>query len=605
MLLLIRQLSSILGGIVPARLVTLIVLFAISSGLDAFSIVLVFSLFKIIVEPEQAEVSTLLSWGQNVTGLSGASFILFVAATLLGLFLLKAVVQIAALILRWRTDVRLRAEMARQLFGWYLRAPYLEHLRRSTGELSRNVHSSAGICVATTLSFCDLTGDLLLLIGISGTLVIMQPAMALTVMFVFGGLGMFYLWMTRRFFQRMGEAAVAANQQVYQAVVEPLGGVKQIKAVGAERFFTDRYVHAIRTYIRISGKSTVMQQSLKPFFELILVMALIAPVIFALGGGASAVGLVPVLAMFGAAAYRLMPSLLRATSVLQGLRFAGPDIGFVHADMISARQQREAAGQDTAKRDFAQSLVLDCISFCYDDISNPALTDISLTIERGQAIGVVGTSGAGKTTLVDVMLGLLVPTSGRTLLDGEPLPARPHPTLFGYVPQDGFIVNDTVRQNVALGVAEQRIDPKRVERAIEAASLTEVIAALPQGLETVVGDNGIRLSGGQRQRLTIARALYRESEILILDEATSSLDPVTEAEISAAVDRLRGKKTLVIIAHRLSTVRNCDQIVMLEGGRIADCGTFAELTRRNDRFREMVSRLDVGSFALDEPARPM
>jgi ABC-type multidrug transport system fused ATPase/permease subunit len=602
MLLLIRQLNEILGGVAPLRLAMLIVLFALSSGLDSFSIVLVFSLFKIIVEPGQAEVSSVLSWGQSITGLAGASFILLLAGALLSLFLLKAVVHVAALILRWRTDIRLRAGVTRQLFGWYLHAPYLLHLRRTTGELSRNVHTSAGTCVATTLALCDVTGDLLLLIGISSTLIIMQPTMALGVIGLFGGLGLFYLWVTRKFFQRLGKAAIAANEQVYRAAFEPLGGVKQIKAVGADRFFIERYVNAVRAFMVISGKSTVMQQSLKPLFELVLVLALIAPVMLALSGGGSAASLVPVLAMFGAAAYRLMPSLLRATSVLQGLRFAGADIGVVHADLLAARRHAGATDADEARHSFAQALVLDRVGFRYDDTDRPALADISLTIRRGQAIGVVGASGAGKTTLVDVILGLLSPTSGRILLDGEPLPTRPHPRLFGYVPQDGFIVNDTIRQNIALGIADQRIDPQHLDRAIEAASLSEVIAGLPRGLDTIVGDHGLRLSGGQRQRLSIARALCRESEILILDEATSSLDPVTEAEISAAVDRLRGRRTLIIIAHRLSTVRNCDRIVLLEAGRIADSGTFAELALRNTRFREMVSKLDVSPVEHGEPA---
>jgi len=237
------------------------------------------------------------------------------------------------------------------------------------------------------------------------------------------------------------------------------------------------------------------------------------------------------------------------------------------------------------------------ISAQYDETREPALRNVSVTIRKHESVGLVGPSGAGKTTLADIILGLITPTHGSVFIDDQRVQRGEavRPGLFGYVPQETFLIDSSIRANIALGDAEDAIDDARVASALSAASLNGFVASLPQGLETMVGERGLRLSGGQRQRLAIARALYRDPDVLVFDEATSSLDSLTEAEVAEEIATLHGNKTLIIVAHRLSTLRDCDRLLFLEGGRLVDQGSFVELLHRNATFREMVGSMELAT----------
>jgi ABC-type multidrug transport system fused ATPase/permease subunit len=254
-----------------------------------------------------------------------------------------------------------------------------------------------------------------------------------------------------------------------------------------------------------------------------------------------------------------------------------------------------AAGAAPASRPYEpdrpmlqQSLSCDHVSFGYEGGPPLALTDVSFTITRGQSIGIVGPTGAGKSTLVDVLLGLLTPTTGQVLIDGEPLEGheRAWQRQIGYVAQDVYLLDESLRRNIAFGIADQAIDEARLAAAVSQARLDEVIASLPSKLDTVVGENGIRLSGGQRQRVAIARALYHDPPVLFFDEATAALDNQTEREVTEAIASVRGTRTVIAIAHRMSTVKDCDQLIYLKDGRVAAIGTYAELIT-NEGFRQL------------------
>jgi ATP-binding cassette subfamily C protein len=293
-----------------------------------------------------------------------------------------------------------------------------------------------------------------------------------------------------------------------------------------------------------------------------------------------------------------MPALVRISSTLQNFRFAAAPLDIIYSDLTrgGAWPDKLATGPaDPPTRSVVpvvNGIVLDHISFSYEETSGSALHDITLEIPAGAAVALVGASGAGKTTLVDVLLGLQPPSGGMLRIDGVAYDPTTLPRgLFGYVPQETFLMDDTIRRNIALGIPDSEIDGSRIAAALDAASLREFVAGLPQGLETVVGERGVRMSGGQRQRLGIARALYTDAAILVFDEATSALDGITEAEVIAAIDRLHGAKTLVIVAHRLSTVRRCERIFFLAAGRLVDSGSFDELIARNTAFGAMVDQL--------------
>ncbi len=330
---------------------------------------------------------------------------------------------------------------------------------------------------------------------------------------------------------------------------------------------------------------------MKPLLELVVIAGLLGPIAFLLLRGLPVVEVVPILALFGSAAYRLLPSFVRMSNVVQSLQFARPMLSLVQADLDRFAHPASRPAQEIAIPTLRHEIRLERVSFAFDGEAEPVLREVSLTIRRGQSVALVGASGAGKTTLVDIILGLHQPTAGVVRIDGCPLPPGCHPRLFGYVPQESFLINDTIRRNIALGAA--RTDDAEIRRAIDAASLGDFVASLPDGLDTVVGERGLRLSGGQRQRLAIARALYNKADVLILDESTSSLDATTEAAVAEAIHRLKEAQTLIIIAHSLSTVRNCDRLFFLDAGRIADEGSFAELSARNAAFRAMVREMEL------------
>jgi ATP-binding cassette subfamily C protein len=273
------------------------------------------------------------------------------------------------------------------------------------------------------------------------------------------------------------------------------------------------------------------------------------------------------------------------------LRYSRSWIHDLRADLTALPPPVPATGGAGEPIRFTRTIALERVSYTYEGEPEPVLSDVSLAIAKGESVGIVGPSGAGKSTLVDLLLGLLTPTAGRITVDGRDIATalRSWQRHIGYVPQEPFILDDTVRRNVAFGLSDAEIDDRRVMAALRLAQMTDVVAALPDGLDTMLGERGTRLSGGQRQRVAVARALYHEPEVLVFDEATSALDTPTERELIAALEALRGVKTVVVIAHRLGTVRRCDRLAVLRDGRLAAVGPYDELMARDPGFRAMAT----------------
>jgi ATP-binding cassette subfamily C protein len=325
---------------------------------------------------------------------------------------------------------------------------------------------------------------------------------------------------------------------------------------------------------------------------------------------------IPALALFAAAAMRIAPSLNRLFGALSSIRFYAPAVASVCRDLQESERggytRRPAAPPVASPGPGVRDLELKDITFSFDGAATPAISSVSISIPKGASVGIVGPSGAGKTTLVDLILGLLLPEAGRILVDGRDI----HHDLatwqrtIGYVPQFIYLLDDTVRRNVALGIPDDRIDESRVRQALELAQLEELVRTLPRGIETEIGEHGARLSGGERQRVGIARALYLQPDVLMFDEATSALDTVTEAGIISTISRLSGSRTVIQVAHRLSTVDKCDVIYFLKNGRVVDRGRYSELMARNSEFRQLAGAEDGPSgnmsthYGVLPPAAP-
>lgn len=474
----------------------------------------------------------------------------------------------------------MQSELSQKLFAIYLRQPYTFHLQHNSAHLLRNVQSEIGMFINGMIipSMLILTEGLVVL-GLFGLLVYVEPIGTLAVFALLLSAGGAFHFATRHRLVAWGRERQFHEGARIKLVQEGMGGVKDVKLLGREVDFLNKYATHTTQSMRMSQRQFTMQQIPRLWLEFLAVSGLAVLIITMSIQAKPLADFIPTLALFAAVSFRLMPSASRILSSIQQLRFSVPVI-----DLLSREFKLVSplvVDAKTPPHALNKQFELVNISFNYQNTQKLALDNVSLTIRKGEAVGFIGESGSGKSTLIDLILGLLAPTKGRLLLDGQDMLLAPRAwqDQIGYVPQSIYLSDDTLRRNVAFGIADSDIDDVAVGNAIKDAQLERFIASLPEGINTVVGERGVRISGGQRQRIGIARALYHDPAVLVLDEATSALDNETEAEVMEAVSSLQGKKTILIVAHRLSTVSRCDRLYKLDQGRIIASDIPAELLR--------------------------
>jgi ATP-binding cassette subfamily C protein len=513
---------------------------------------------------------------------------------LIGAFVIKS--GYLVLLYRWLSRYVFDTQVAltRQLFTGYLSAPYTFHLQRNSAEL---------IKVTTTTILRFTSGFLVNLLGILGELLVVAALIALLMLVnplaTFGAMlivglpmALVYRLMQRRL-AAAGRLAERSMTAMIQWTEQAISGIKETLIMDRARFFIDHQGRHAQNFA--NTQRTVMFLSSVPrlLMDTLAVSAMVAIALVILVRGQDLEALLPVLGMFAVAAMRLMPSTSRISSGLTALRFHYAATEVLYNELREI--QRHAKGPSGSAPDraappprFERSLVLEHLSYRYPSMPRSAIEDVSLEIPRGHWVGLIGPTGAGKTTLVDLMLGLFVPTSGRILVDGRDLQddVAGWQRNIGYIPQDIYLMDDTVRRNVAFGLPDQEIDDERVWNALRAAQIDNLVGLLPGGLSAMTGERGERLSGGERQRLGIARALYRDPQVLVVDEATANLDHETEAAIVDTLARLTGEKTIIVIAHRLSVVKNCDRVYVLKQGQVQNSGAYSDLLTTDPSFRQ-------------------
>ena len=514
-------------------------------------------------------VSPLIEWLGNPTH---EMLVIGAMAGLIAVYLLKTLFLAFLAWCQARFAFGVQAELSQRLFAAYLRQPYTFHLQRNSAQLIRNVIHEVNVFTSNLLAGMALFTESLVLLGLCGLLLLIEPLGTLVVMGVLGTAAAGFHFLTRGRLGRWGEARQHHEGLRLQHLQQGLGGAKDVKLLGRESEFLEQYrVHNAET-ARVMQRQVTLQQLPRLWLELLAVIGLAVLVLSMLMQGRALELVLPTLGLFAAAAFRLMPSANRVLGAVQTLRYGMPVIDTLHTEFKLPVPAIAIARPPTVP--FRATLELRQITYSYPGAAEPSLSNISLVVQRGESIGFVGASGAGKSTLVDILLGLLTPDVGEVRVDGEDIQKnlRNWQDQIGYVPQTIFLTDDTLRRNVAFGVSDEQIDDVAVERAIRAAQLEDFVASLPDGLEAIVGERGVRLSGGQRQRIGIARALYHDPAVLVLDEATSALDAATEQEVMQAVTALQGSKTILIVAHRLSTVEHCDRLYRLHKGMAVDEG---------------------------------
>jgi len=483
-------------------------------------------------------------------------------------------------------------ELSHRLVAAYLAAPYDFHFRRNSAELIRRVTDGVHNVFRGVLgSLVAITTESLVVAGLVLVLALTAPGVTLVAVVVVGGLLALPLMASRRAAAGWGRAVQRLDSAILQILQQSLGAVKEVKLTGREAFFLgqlgERVPAAARLRLRYHTLAATLRMAVETVFVCGLLLVSLLVTLRHEPGSA-----LPLLGLYAYAGFRVIPSANRIMLYATELRYSRAWIHDLRADLAALEPLTPTGGRDAANDiRFTRTLALEGVSYTYAGEREPVLLDVDLTIVRGESVGIVGASGAGKSTLIDVLLGLLVPTAGRITVDGRDIQSalRSWQRHIGYVPQDPFVLDDTLRRNVAFGIADAEIDDRRVERALQLAQLGDFVASLPGRLDTMLGERGTRLSGGQRQRVAIARALYHEPEVLVFDEATSALDSPTERELIAALEALHGLKTLVVIAHRLTTVRRCDRLAVLRDGRVAAIGSYDELLARDAGFRELVA----------------
>jgi len=559
----------------------------------------VFPFLSVLSDPGMIDRVPVLAWTYEVGGFtSDYRFLVFLGIVAIGVILVSnAVLILQTWVVSRYTEMRIHA-ISRRLLAHYLAQPYDFFLGRHSGDMSTNILSEAEKVVQQFLRpLADLFSSLLTVLAVLITLVLVDPVVASVTtgafFVIYGGVTL----ASRRYVKKMGAVRVRTNERRYRIAGEALGGVKDVKLLGREAAYVDRFNAPSVDMARANIGIGVLAQAPRYAIQIVAFGGIILLCLVLLDPqglqNREALGRVlPIIGLLAFAGQRLMPELQKLYTSFTMMTAGSAAVDRVHGDLFGGAQ-RPLDRSQPAPLGLRENLTLEGVIYAYPGAERSGLSDVSLSIRAGERIGVVGASGAGKTTLADVILGLLHPQAGEIRADSTaitPDTLRAWQRTVGYVPQDIFLTDASLSENIALGLRPDEIDQVKVERAARIAQLHDfAMAELPGGYATLIGERGVRLSGGQRQRIGIARALYHDADLIVFDEATSALDNLTEREVMASIEALPGDKTILMIAHRLSTVKVCDRIVVMAQGQVVGVGTWDELVARNAAFRSLAT----------------
>ncbi|MBA4695777.1 MAG: ABC transporter ATP-binding protein [Legionella sp.] len=479
----------------------------------------------------------------------------------------------------------LSVKLKKRLMTAYQYAPYSYHLQHNSATMLSKLHNNIDHFSLITIMPClNLIANTLVCLSMTLFLAFLHPMVTLILMVSLGLFGWFCDLFAKKKTNQMGKEVSVVSRDIIKAVYDSLQGLVEIRVLGQEQYFLDTLHRATHAYAYTSGRLAVLQLIPRYFIENMMVLFIVGLSFSGLALGLDTTRIVVLAGLFAAAGVRLMPLMNQIISSFQQVRTSYHHAKLIYDDLKELApliEKSQLLVTSTEKHPF-QVIELQNVCYRYPQAAEATLHDLNMTIHQGESVAIIGPSGAGKSTLINLLVGLLQPQKGSILIDGKVISsARAWLNNFAYLPQTIYLLDESIRHNIAFGVADEDIDDQRVWQALETAQLEEVVRRLPKQLETFIGENGMRLSGGQRQRLALARAFYHQRDILVLDEATSALDKETETEVINTIKRFKGSKTLIVIAHRLSTVAHCDKIFSLKQGRICAVGSLEDIKKQS------------------------
>ncbi len=558
-------------------------LMIIASLVEVLSVAAVPVLVAVLSDPEQVLANERFAFVWDLFGInSNQGLLIFGSLFVFGAFVLKNAFLIFYKWISTSFIFGLYTRLGDKLFRTYMDAPYTFHLGRNSAELLRNVTQETQLLVVKFLfPFMKFVMDVGIVTGILILLLLAEPVMTIVVFGVLGGGSMLFMRSLRNSIKKYGLQEQHYRGQMIQSVNEGLGGFKDVKVMGRTDFFKDRFHNDLGKTSHSFRFKEFVGQIIIPSVETFAVVGMLMMALFLFVQGKDLTSIIPILALFITATARLMPAFKKTIHHYNIIKYHGYVVDPVYDDLtlLDDKNQSYDSFQDIEVLPLNESLQFKNVSYSYPEASEAALDNVSLEIKKGQIVGFVGTSGAGKTTVVDVLLGLLKPQNGSVEVDGTDISSKLQgwQKNIGYIPQTIYLSDDTIRKNIAFGIPDEKIDDNRIKNAIKSAQLDDYISRLPEGYNTMIGEGGVRISGGQRQRIGIARALYHNPEVLIMDEATSALDNQTERKVMEQIESLKEGRTIIMIAHRLSTVKNADKLFLMEYGKLIGEGTYEEL----------------------------
>lgn len=577
----------------PIKFGILFLLMLVSALLEVAGIGMIPAFVSIVATPDLVMNHPYARPFIEFVGIQGQrELLIWGSGLLVGVFLVKSAYIIVFNYFEARFVHNRKFWIARRMMTTYMQAPYTFHLNRNSAELLRNITKEVNITFNVIMDTLKISREGIMAVSILVFLLLMEPLITVMVVAMSGICGGGFILLTQKKVKKFGREDQGYRKQMIQSVNQGLGGIKDARLLNREQEFINQFNDAAFKSSRLNAYMRFIMQIPRPVIETTAVMGIMLIAGFMVFQGREMAAIIPILTLFAMAVVRLMPAVQQIGSIYTNLIYNMVAVEPIYYDLKNLEMETSNFRKDRKSKQkltLENELAVENVSYSYPGSGEPALKEVSFAIPHGSSVGFVGESGAGKSTIVDLILGLLKPTKGRILVDGKNI----HKALsawqrnIGYIPQTIYMADDTLRKNIAFGLPDEQINDDDVMEAVRMAQLDELVGTLPDGLDTFIGEHGTRLSGGQRQRVGIARALYHKPSVLVMDEATSALDNITEKEITRAIERLKGERTVIMIAHRLTTVENCDSLFLMRDGTIVDSGTYSELADQNDEFRKM------------------